>query len=146
MGAASPAAPAVESFQRAAYRERNVVERLMNRLKQRRRVATRYEQRAANHLATATIAATRLWSPSAGPCPPLQKEEPMRRALVLATVLSLVVVPAQSQPGTLSTSATPVPARAYAIAELGTLGGERSRVWGLNEAGQAVGSADDGEG
>jgi transposase len=35
-------------FDRAAYRQRNVVERLLNRLKQFRRVATRYEKRAAN--------------------------------------------------------------------------------------------------
>ena len=33
-------------FDRAAYRERNVVERLINRLKQWRRIATRYEKRA----------------------------------------------------------------------------------------------------
>ena len=32
------------AFDRAAYRERNVVERLINRLKQGRRVATRYGQ------------------------------------------------------------------------------------------------------
>ena len=31
------------AFDRAAYRERNVVERLINRLKQWRRMATRYE-------------------------------------------------------------------------------------------------------
>ena len=36
------------SFDREAYRERNVVERLINRLKQYRRIATRYEKRAAN--------------------------------------------------------------------------------------------------
>jgi transposase len=48
-------------FDRAAYRERNVVERLINRLKQWRRVATRYEKRAANYLAMLTIAAILLW-------------------------------------------------------------------------------------
>jgi transposase len=32
------------SFDREAYRERNVVERLINRLKQHRRIATRYEK------------------------------------------------------------------------------------------------------
>ncbi len=44
-------------FNRAIYRERNRVERLINRLKQWRRIATRYEKRAANHLAMVTIAA-----------------------------------------------------------------------------------------
>ena len=38
-------------FDRAAYRARNRVERLFNRLKQVRRRATRYEKRAANSLA-----------------------------------------------------------------------------------------------
>jgi transposase len=49
------------TIDRAAYRERNVVERLINRLKQWRRIATRYEKRAANYLAMLTIAAILLW-------------------------------------------------------------------------------------
>jgi transposase len=48
-------------FDRAAYRERNRVERLVNRLKQFRRIATRYEKRAANYLAMLTLAAITLW-------------------------------------------------------------------------------------
>ena len=48
-------------FDRAAYRERNVVERLINRLKAFRRVATRYEKRAANYLAMCTLAAIVIW-------------------------------------------------------------------------------------
>lgn len=48
-------------FDRAAYRERNRVERLINRLKQFRRVATRYEKRAVNYLAMVIIAAILLW-------------------------------------------------------------------------------------
>lgn len=48
-------------FDRAAYRERNRVERLVSRLKQRRRVATRYEKRAAHYLAMLTLAALLLW-------------------------------------------------------------------------------------
>jgi transposase len=48
-------------FDRDAYRERNVIERLINRLKQFRRVATRYETRAANYLAMLTLAAILLW-------------------------------------------------------------------------------------
>ncbi len=49
------------SFDRAVYRERNRIERLINRLKQYRRIATRYEQRAANYVAMLTIVAIRLW-------------------------------------------------------------------------------------
>jgi transposase len=49
------------AFDREAYRERNVVERLINRLKQHRRIATRYEKRAANYLAMLTLAAILLW-------------------------------------------------------------------------------------
>jgi len=48
-------------FDKAAYRKRNVVERLVNRLKQFRRIATRYEKRAVNYLAMLTIAAITLW-------------------------------------------------------------------------------------
>jgi transposase len=48
-------------FDRVAYRERNRVERLINRLKQFRRVATRYEKRACNYLAMVVIAAITLW-------------------------------------------------------------------------------------
>ena len=48
-------------FARALYRTRNRVERLINRLKQSRRIATRYEKRAENYLAMLTIAAIMLW-------------------------------------------------------------------------------------
>lgn len=53
--------PRSATFDRELYRSRNVVERLINRLKQYRRVATRYEKRAANYLAMVTLAAVRLW-------------------------------------------------------------------------------------
>jgi transposase len=49
------------AFDRQAYRERNVIERLINRLKQWRRIATRYEKRAANYHAMLTVAAILLW-------------------------------------------------------------------------------------
>ena len=49
------------AFDREAYRERNVVERLINRLKQCRRIATRYEKRAANFGAMLTVATLMLW-------------------------------------------------------------------------------------
>ena len=45
----------------ALYRERNRIERLINRLKQARRIATRYEKRADNYLAMLTIGAILLW-------------------------------------------------------------------------------------
>lgn len=48
-------------FDRDLYRERNRVERCINRLKQFRRVATRYEKLAVNYLAMVTIAAILLW-------------------------------------------------------------------------------------
>jgi transposase len=48
-------------FDKAAYRKRSVVERLVNCLKQFRQVATRYEKRAVNYLAMVTIAAILLW-------------------------------------------------------------------------------------
>ncbi len=49
------------SFDDDAYRRRNVVERCVNRLKQWRAVATRYEKRAANYRAMTTIAALMIW-------------------------------------------------------------------------------------
>ncbi len=48
-------------FNRGLYRERNLVERLINRLKQYRRVATRYEKYAINYLTMLMIGAIRLW-------------------------------------------------------------------------------------
>ncbi len=48
-------------FNRGLYRERNRVERLINRLKQFRRVATRYEKCAHNYLAMLIIAAILSW-------------------------------------------------------------------------------------
>ena len=49
------------TFDPVAYRERNVVERLINRLKRWRRIATRYEKRAANYQAMVVLAAILLW-------------------------------------------------------------------------------------
>jgi transposase len=43
------------------HHHHHVVERLVNRLKQFRRVATRYEKRAVNYLAMLTIPAITLW-------------------------------------------------------------------------------------
>ncbi len=48
-------------FCKDTYRKRNRIERLINRLKQFRRLATRYEKRAENYRAMWLIAATLLW-------------------------------------------------------------------------------------
>jgi len=48
-------------FDRTLYKLRNQVERLINRLKQFRRLATRYEKRAANFRAMWVIGAILLW-------------------------------------------------------------------------------------
>lgn len=48
-------------FDRELYARRNIVERCINRLKQFRAVATRYDKRAVSYLAVATIAAIILW-------------------------------------------------------------------------------------
>ena len=49
-------------FNRALYRQRNLVERTINRLKQFRRIATRYEKKAGNYLAMLRIGSLLLWS------------------------------------------------------------------------------------
>jgi transposase len=49
------------SFNREIYRQRNIVERAINRLKQFRRIATRYEKLAANYTAMIAIACILLW-------------------------------------------------------------------------------------
>lgn len=48
-------------FDKALYCQRNQVERCFNRLKQYRRIATRYEKKAENYLAMLTLASIMLW-------------------------------------------------------------------------------------
>lgn len=48
-------------FDKTLYRQRNRVERCFNRLKQYRRVATRYEKNGQNYLAMLTLASIMLW-------------------------------------------------------------------------------------
>ncbi|WP_196878867.1 IS5 family transposase [Roseibium album] len=48
-------------FSAYLYRDRNLVERFFNRIKHCRRIATRYEKRAANFLAFVKLASIRLW-------------------------------------------------------------------------------------
>jgi len=48
-------------YDRLAYRRRNLVERMFCRLKDFRRIATRYDKRADTFLAAVFIAATLVW-------------------------------------------------------------------------------------
>ena len=48
-------------FDRRLYRQRNKIERVINRLKQFRRIAMRDEKRAANYLAMLYLATIILW-------------------------------------------------------------------------------------
>jgi transposase len=43
------------------YRARNLIERFFNKIKQCRRIATRYDKLAANHLAFIKLASIRIW-------------------------------------------------------------------------------------
>ena len=47
-----------------AYRDRNRVERMFNRIKQFRRIATRYDKTALSFLAFLNISAAKIWLPS----------------------------------------------------------------------------------
>jgi transposase len=51
--------PAACDFRR--YRDRNQVERLFSRLKQSRRIATRYDKTASSFLSFLSLAAAKLW-------------------------------------------------------------------------------------
>ena len=48
-------------FSTYLYRARNLVERFFNKIKQCRRVATRYDKLAANYLAFIKLASIRIW-------------------------------------------------------------------------------------
>lgn len=49
------------SYDPIAYRNRNLIERMFCRLKDFRRIATRYDKRADTFLAAVLIAATLIW-------------------------------------------------------------------------------------
>jgi transposase len=53
--------PENPDFDRETYRERNLVERLVGKLKRFRRVATRYEKLDPHYLAFVQIASVVLW-------------------------------------------------------------------------------------
>ena len=48
-------------YSKAIYRQRNLIERMFSRLKDFRRIATRYDKLARNFLAGVMIAATVVW-------------------------------------------------------------------------------------
>jgi len=48
-------------FSKRKYKKRNLVERCINKLKQFRHIATRYDRHASAYLAFAKLAAVRLW-------------------------------------------------------------------------------------
>jgi transposase len=50
-----------EEFDRAAYRERNLIERCVGRLKEFRRIATRYEKLALHYLGMLHLGMIVLW-------------------------------------------------------------------------------------
>jgi transposase len=56
-----PGGCSAPSFDREAYKQRNTVERCINRLKQWRGIATRYEKTAAIYLAGLHIPGIFLW-------------------------------------------------------------------------------------
>ena len=51
----------IPSFSRWVYRQRNAVERFFNKLKHFRAVATRYDKRDDNYLASVQLASIRIW-------------------------------------------------------------------------------------
>ena len=53
--------PQNPDFDRETYRERNLVERLVGKLKRFRRVATRYDKLAAHYLAFVKLASAMVW-------------------------------------------------------------------------------------
>ena len=51
----------IPAFSPFLYRYRNLVERFFNKLKHFRAVATRYDKRPENYLASVKLAAARIW-------------------------------------------------------------------------------------
>jgi transposase len=53
--------PEAAGFDKVLYRQRNVVERLIGRMKENRRIATRYEKRADSYEAMILLGFIRIW-------------------------------------------------------------------------------------
>lgn len=51
----------LRDYDKEIYKERNLVERLFQKLKQFRRVATRYERRAVNYMTMLSLASIVIW-------------------------------------------------------------------------------------
>jgi transposase len=51
----------LRDYDKELYKERNLIERMFNKLKNFRRVATRYDKRAFTYLAFVYLAATLIW-------------------------------------------------------------------------------------
>ena len=49
------------TFSKRTYKKRNLIERFFSKIKQFRRIATRYDRLALTYLAMVKLAATRLW-------------------------------------------------------------------------------------
>lgn len=49
------------AYSKRTYRKRNLIERFFNKIKQFRRIATRYDRLAENYLAMIKLASTRIW-------------------------------------------------------------------------------------
>ena len=56
--------PLLPSRDFKAYKDRNRIERMFNRLKQFRRIATRYDKTALSFIGFLCLAAAKLWLPS----------------------------------------------------------------------------------
>ena len=52
------------AFSRWVYRQRNLVERFFNRIKQFRGIATRYDKRPENYMVALKLVAARIWCPA----------------------------------------------------------------------------------
>jgi len=68
------------------YRARNLIERFFNKIKQCRRVATRYDKLAANYLAFIHLASIRLWLRVNGYTPSRTRSHKSRLRCVLLNV------------------------------------------------------------
>lgn len=57
----NPTRKRIHPFDRSAYKRRNLVERMFCRLKDWRRIATRYDKLARNFLSAVSLAAAIIW-------------------------------------------------------------------------------------